>query len=151
PIPYGHDLVIDTVKVIRDGNTRAEYDDFRGVREPESRWNVQRPAVPGQMGDEDDEHAEAAEEIEARIAGTDLSGCCGHDGTGSGMCGGCECRIARRSASGFRRARPSAAPPASRWPLSACVLRSQAARWRSGRRRRAATGARSTAVRPHWQ
>ena len=41
---------------------------FGGVGEAEARGDPQRPPVPGDVGDEDDEHRDAAEEVEAWVA-----------------------------------------------------------------------------------
>ena len=47
---------------------RAEDEDFGGVREAEAGGDPQGPEVTGRVGEQDDEHADTAKEIEARIA-----------------------------------------------------------------------------------
>ena len=54
----------------RRGDAGAEDEDLGCVREAEARRDPVRPCVPRDMGDEDDEHPDAAEDVEPRVART---------------------------------------------------------------------------------
>ena len=54
----------------RRGDAGAEDEDLGRVREAEARRDPVRPCVPRDMGDEDDEHPDAAEDVEPRVART---------------------------------------------------------------------------------